>query len=126
MPQSLCEVRVDVPLAGTQTPAAWEKSWRKTLSLARLSALASAPAVVVNARARVCGPSARPASELAQWLPGRLRALPGTPSVSVETTEESGDWQGVKVWLSYSAESLPALLRRPKKSVPSFVKGHRP
>ena len=126
MPQSLCEVRLDIPLAGTQTPIAWEKSWRKTLSVSRLSALASAPAVVVSARACVCGKSTQPASELAQWLPNRLRALPGNPAVSVETLDETGEWQGVKVWLSYSAESLPALLRRPKKIVPSFVKGRRP
>lgn len=125
-PLSLCEVRVDVPLSRDASPAAWERAWRRTLAKSRLTGLASGGANVVSVRVRMCNVAGTNADALALFLPTRLQALPGNPIVQIDSPVYDGDWRGVRVWLSFASDALPALLRRPKKPFNPFVKGRRP
>ncbi len=119
--QDACELRIDVPLPPDSSPSEFERAWRAALCAQRLTALAVPPARALRARFRVCGPSS---DALRRHLPLRLAALPGAPVVQAETDSASGDWQGVRVWLSYPARDLPALLKRPKAPSP-FPRGRR-
>lgn len=113
--------------------AHFERGWRAQLAAQRLTALAVPPACALAARFRVCGLDAE---ALHPALARRLHALPGGPRVQAEPDtapgedRASGDWQGVRVWLSYRAQDLPALLKRParKPAFPSSrpFRGRRP
>lgn len=112
--QDECELRLDIPLPAGGTAKQFEQGWRAVLSAQHLTALAVPPAQALAARFRVCGPAN---DALHQYLPHRLAALPGGPRVQAETDSVSGDWQGVRIWLSYRTQDLPALLQRaPRKT----------
>lgn len=118
--QDECELRLDVPLPPNSTTQHFERGWREALSAQRLTALAVPPAHALAARFRVCGLADE---ALRRYLPHRLHALPGSPSVQAEPDSPSGDWRGVRIWLSYRTQDLPALLQRPaRKPKPS----HKP
>ena len=67
------------------------------------------PAKAVSARFRLCGtsPQSEQTTALTQYLPARLAALPGTPSVAAEAPTPTPGWQGVRIWLAYPAQDLP-------------------
>ncbi len=116
--QDHCELRLDVPLPPDGTTRHFEQAWREALSAQRLTALAVPPAQALTARFRVCGLADE---ALHRYLPYRLHALPGAPRVQAEPDSPPGDWQGVRIWLSYRAQDLPTLLQRAlrKPSAPS-------
>lgn len=130
MQNEMCELRFDVPLPHDGGPRQFEHVWRQVLAAQRLTALATPPAQAVSARFRLCGTSrdnSEHASALARYLPTRLAALPGAPTVVADPPAASPDWQGVKVWLSYRAPDLAALLqksRKPSKKT-HHARGHR-
>lgn len=109
--QDACELRIDIPLPPNSSPTEFERAWRAALSAQGLTALAVPPAQALAARFRLCGVTP---DALRHYLPLRLAALPGAPAVQAEADNSPGDWQGVRVWLSYPARDLPALLKRPK------------
>ncbi len=117
--QDECELRLDIPLPPNGTTQHFERGWRAQLSAQHLTALAVPPAQALAARFQVCGPADE---ALHQYLPHRLAALPGAPRVQAEPDSPPGDWRGVRIWLSYRAQELPALLQRPprKPNFPSF------
>ena len=112
MQEMLCELRFDIPLADRATGPTFERAWRDELSAQRMTALAMPPAQALAARFRVCGSG--DTSELDRYLPTRLAALPGSPVVAREPSEPVPGWSGVRVWLSYRAQDLPALLGKAK------------
>lgn len=121
--QDECELRLDVPLPPHATMAHFERGWRAQLAAQRLTALAVPPACALAARFRVCGAAD---DALQRGLPHRLHALPGSPRVQAEADTVPGDWQGVRIWLSYRAQDLPALLARPaRKPTLSFSRPFR-
>jgi hypothetical protein len=108
--EELCELRFDVPLPPGGGSRQFEQGWRQVLAAQKLTALAVPPAEAVAARFRLCGTEEADAT-LGRYLAVRLAALPGSPAVSAEAALPSPDWRGVKVWLSYRAPDLAALLR---------------
>ncbi len=129
MRNGLCEMRFDVPLSEGSGPRQFERGWRETLAAQKLTALAMPPAQAVSARFRLCGPalSAEQASAWERYLPARLSALPGSPTVVADPPAPSADWQGVKIWLAYPTQDLAALLHKSKKPArkSSPIRGHR-
>ncbi len=125
--QDECELRLDIPLPPNSTTGQFEQGWRKVLSAQHLTALAVPPAQALTARFRVCGPADE---ALHRYLPHRLHALPGGPCVQAEADDPPGDWRGVRIWLSYRAQDLPALLQRPPRKPFSLhsraFRGRRP
>ncbi len=123
--QDECQLRLDVPLPEGGTAKQFEQGWRAVLNAQHLTALAVPPAHALAARFRVCNMADE---TLLRYLPHRLHALPGEPSVQAEAQSASGDWRGVHIWLSYRAQDLPALLQRDKRT-PHFphsrVRGRR-
>jgi len=137
----LCELRFDILLAagrGDETQR-FERAWRAELAAQKRTALAMPPARAVTARFRVVGPNAL--LDLRRYLPLRLAALPGGPTVTLhseaaQTASGGLDWTGVQIWLAYPAADLPALLRTPTKNAktnaktstkrPTRFRGHRP
>jgi hypothetical protein len=118
--QDECELRLDIPLPPDGTTKHFEQGWRAQLSAQRLTALAVPPAQALAVRFRVCGLADE---ALRQYLPHRLHALPGAPRVQAEADDSTqSDWRGVRIWLSYRVQDLPALLQRPprKPAFPSF------
>jgi hypothetical protein len=113
VPDELCELRFDISLPPNADARRFERGWREALAAQRLTALAMPPTEVVAARFRVSGPSI---STLERYLPTRLAALPGVPHVAAEAASPSSDWQGVRIWLSYRAHDLSALLANAKRS----------
>jgi len=122
--QDECELRLDVPLPLGGTAGHFERGWREVLIAQRLTALAVPPAQALTARFQVCGPADE---ALHRYLPHRLHALPGGPRVQAEADGPPGDWQGVRIWLSFRAQDLPALLQRLPRKPASFppVRGRR-
>lgn len=124
MQDTLCELRFDVPLTADLSPRQFEKNWRALLAAQKMTALAMPPAHAVAARFRVCGPDVdgEHPSPLQPYLMARLSALPGTPTVAADPPLASSNWRGVKVWLSFRADALPALLQSSKlpKKKPIF------
>ena len=129
MPNALCEMRFDVPLPGAGEPRHFERNWREVLASQKMTALAMPPAQAVSARFRLYGPalSDEQASAWGRYLPTRLAALPGQPTVAADPPVLSSDWQGVKIWLAYPAQDLAALLQQSKKPARKFspARGHR-
>lgn len=129
MRNQLCEMRFDVPLSNSSEPRQFERGWRETLAAQKLTALAMPPAQAVSARFRLCGLSLT-AEQMSAWeryLPTRLSALPGSPTVAADPPTVSADWQGVRIWLAYPAQDLAALLQKSKKPARKFstTRGHR-
>jgi len=121
--QDECELRLDVPLPLNGTTGHFERGWREVLSAQHLTALAVPPAHALAARFRVCGLTDE---ALHRYLPHRLSALPGGPRVQAEPDSPPGDWRGVRIWLSYRAQDLPALLQRaPRKLSCRAFRGRR-
>jgi hypothetical protein len=114
----LCELRFDVPLADGDGPHQFERGWRAVLAAQRLTTLAMPPAHAVSARFRLCGtsPQSEETAALSRYLPARLAALPGTPSVAAEAPSAATDWRGVRIWLAYPAHDLPGLMQRSKQT----------
>lgn len=128
MQDMLCEIRFDVSLPADPSPRRFETRWRATLAAQKMTALATPPARAVAARFRVCGPDfdGEHLSPFQLYLVARLSALPGTPAVAADPPLPSPNWRGVKVWLSFRAADLPALLRQAKpKSFSHRYRGHR-
>ena len=128
MQTSLCELRFDVPLPDGADARGFERGWQETLAAHRLTALAAPPSAAVSARFRLCGLG--PGERLTAWdryLTARLSALPGTPTVAADPASPSSEWQGVRVWLSYPARDLAAVLKKSKQKPHSFhPRGRRP
>ena len=118
MQEQTCELRFDVPLApGAGGDRGFERAWRAELSAQKMTALAMPPAQAVGARFRVCGPDGGSGrGELERTLASRLAALPGGPAVTREPSAPAPGWSGVRVWLSYRAADLPALLGKTPES----------
>lgn len=129
MRNGLCEMRFDVPLPDGGGPRQFERGWRDALAAQKLTALATPPAQAVSARFRVCGPGldAEQTSAWERYLPARLGALPGSPTVAADPPTLSPDWQGVKIWLAFPAQDLAALLHKSKKPARKShpTRGHR-
>ena len=130
--ENTCELRFDIPL----TPGAsggdrgfagvdFERAWRAELSAQKMTALAMPPAQALGARFRVCGPEDGPGRpELERTLISRLAALPGGPAVAREPSAPAPGWSGVRVWLTYRAADLPALLGKADKTKADKTKTH--
>ena len=129
MQDDLCELRFDIPLPPGVDAHGFERGWRESLAAQKLTALAAPPAAAVSARFRLCGADfeAERMSAWSHYLTARLAALPGTPDVTADPAGASPDWQGVKIWLSYSSRDLAALLKKSKQKSHSFHhRGRRP
>ena len=95
----------------------------------KLTALTLPPASAVAARFRLCGTdfADQRGSAWNHYLTARLAALPGAPTVTSDTAGASPDWRGIKIWLSYPARDLAALLKKTRqKSHSSHYRGRRP
>lgn len=124
MTETLCELRFDIPLPPGSNANRFEKAWRAQLAAQKMTALAMPPAQAVAARFRICGPDGQ--AEMKRYLTARLAALPGSPSVICEMPALSQDWAGVKVWLSYRSQDLPALLQKTRQPSKKTFPRQRP
>lgn len=129
MSEERCEMRFDISLPNGGGTREFERRWRETLAAQKMSALAMPPARTLAARFRLFGPPLMgdQSSAWERFLPMRLAALPGQPTVSAEPPVIGSDWQGVKIWLTYSPQELTVLLQKLKKPTAKFrpARGNR-